>query len=79
MKPELKYEEGKIKAKIAVGVDSDKDGVFSAGITSEFFIDAKEAVSEVFKSGIPDWAKKIIEKAPQEQVAVVEAAPEVQA
>ena len=74
MKPELKYEDGKLKAKIEVGVDSDKDGILAAGLASEFFIDAKEALNEIFKSGIPEWAKKIIEKAqPQEQVAAVEA------
>lgn len=74
MKPELKYEEGKLKVKIEVGVDSDKDGILAAGLASEFFIDAKEALNEIFKSGIPDWAKKIIEKTqPQEQVVAVEA------
>lgn len=78
MKPEIKYEEGKFKLKLIQGIDADKDAVYSAGVNLEVFIDAQEALNELFKAGIPDWAKKIIEKA-QPQAAVEDKKEEVQA
>lgn len=67
MKPELKYENGKLIAKGSVGIDTDKDGEFSVGLSAEMFIDAKEAVAEIIKAGIPQWMKDLLEKvAPSE-------------
>lgn len=62
MKPELKYENGILKATAAAGVDTDKDGVMSAGVRAEMFIDAKEAVNEIIKQEIPAWMKELLAK-----------------
>lgn len=62
MKPELKYENGKLIAKASVGIDTDKDGEMSAGMSAEMFIDAKEAVAEIVKQGIPQWMKDLLAK-----------------
>ncbi len=63
MKPELKYEEGKLLAKVDVGVDTDKDGQNAVGAEVKIYIDAKEAVAEIIKSGAPQWLKDMIAKA----------------
>lgn len=63
MKPELKYENGKLLAKAEVGVDTDKDGQNSVGAKVEIYIDAKEAVAEIIKSGVPEWMKDMLPKA----------------
>lgn len=63
MKPELKYENGKLVAKASVGVDTDKDGQMSVGAEVTLFVDAQEAVAEILKQGIPQWMKDLLEKA----------------
>jgi len=60
MKPELKYENGKLVAKAAVGVDTDKDGQNAIGAEVVVYVDAKEAVAEIIKSGAPDWLKAML-------------------
>lgn len=63
MKPELKYEGGKLIASASVGVDSDKDGQQSAGVEVKMFIDAQEAVAEIIKQEVPAWLKDLVAKA----------------
>lgn len=60
MKPEIKYENGKIVAKASTMVDTDKDG--QAAITASVVveIDAAEAVGEIIKNEVPEWLKKLI-------------------
>lgn len=60
MKPEIKYENGMLVAKAQVGVDTDRDGIMSAGAKVELFIDAKEAVNEIIKQEIPQWLKDLL-------------------
>lgn len=62
MKPEMKYEDGKLVVKAQAGVDTDKDGqqALSASIVVE--IDAMEAVSEIVKNEVPEWLKKLVNK-----------------
>lgn len=79
MKPELKYEDGKLIASAAVGVDSDKDGQLAAGVEVKMFLDAKEAVAEIIKQEIPEWLKNLISKKEQEVVEANQPATEVQA
>ncbi len=62
MKPELKYENGKLIAKASAGVDSDKDGQLAAGVEVVLFVDAQEAVAEIIKQEIPEWLKALIAK-----------------
>lgn len=62
MKPEIKYENGKIVAKAAVGVDTDKDGAFAVSAAVEVQIDAVEAVNEIIKNEVPAWLKDLIAK-----------------
>lgn len=62
MKPEIKYENGKIVAKAAVGVDTDKDGTFAVSAAVEVQIDAVEAVNEIIKNEVPAWLKDLIAK-----------------
>lgn len=59
-KPQLKYEEGKLKASFSAGLDMDKDGQSSVGAEINVFIDAKEAVAEIVKDGAPDWLKDLL-------------------
>lgn len=75
MTPELKYEEGKLIAKVSVGLDTDKDGVKSVGADVVIFIDAKEAFSEIIKQEIPQWLKDLLSKfsGNKEETPVVEA------
>ena len=62
MKPELKYENGKLLAKTEVGIDTDKDGQNAVGAKFEMYIDGKEAVAEIIKSGVPQWLKDMLPK-----------------
>lgn len=68
MKPELKYQDGKLIAAAVAGVDTDKDGIMSAGVKVEMYIDAQEAVNEIIKQEVPAWLKELVEKKAQEQV-----------
>ena len=63
MKPTLTYEDGKLMAQGAVGIDTDKDGEFAVGLEAKMYIDAQEAVAEIIKSGIPQWMKDLLAKA----------------
>lgn len=63
MKPELKYENGKLVAKADIGIDTDKDGQNAVGLQAMIYIDAQEAVAEILKQGVPEWLKGLIEKA----------------
>lgn len=67
MKPEIKYEDGKIKAKASVQVDTDKDGVPSLIASVEVEINAMEAVNEIVKDKVPQWLKDLIGKKELEQ------------
>lgn len=60
MKPELKYENGMLKATVIGGLDTDADGILSAGAKVEMFIDAQEAVNEIVKQEVPAWLKELI-------------------
>lgn len=60
MKPELKYENGKLMVKAAVGVDADKDAVNSVELALEISIDAMEAVNEMIKGEVPQWLKDLV-------------------
>ena len=60
MKPELKYEAGKLIAKASVGVDTDKDGVEAIKASIEVEIDAMEAVGEMIKNEVPEWLKSLL-------------------
>jgi hypothetical protein len=60
MKPTLKYEDGKLKASAAVGVDTDKDGKQAVSLKAELEIDAMEAVNEIIKDGAPQWLKDLL-------------------
>jgi hypothetical protein len=60
MKPELKYENGKLVANASVGVDTDKDGVQAVSLKAVLEIDAMEAVNEIIKNEIPEWLKKLL-------------------
>ena len=62
MKPQLKYENGKLLAMADVGVDTDKDGQNAVGAKVEIYVDAKEAVAEIIKSGVPQWLKDMLPK-----------------
>ena len=62
MKPQLKYENGKLLAMAEVGVDTDKDGQSAVGAKVEIYVDAKEAVAEIIKSGVPQWLKDMLPK-----------------
>lgn len=71
-KPELKFEGKVLSVKASVGVDTDGDGAMAAGLKAEFFVDGEEALNEIFKNGIPDWALKLIGvKATEEQKAAL--------
>lgn len=59
-KPQLKYEDGKLKASASVGIDKDKDGIQSVSLKAELEINAMEAVGEIIKDGVPDWLKKML-------------------
>lgn len=61
MKPEYKFENGKLIAKFGAGVDADKDAVMSAEIALELKIDVLEAMTEIAKTDLP-WLKEIIGK-----------------
>lgn len=61
MKPELKFENGKLIANAATSVDTDKDGVAALTASVVVSIDAAEAVTEIAKKDLP-WLKAIIEK-----------------
>lgn len=61
MKPELKYEAGKLVAKVAMGVDGDKDQVNAMELELAVKIDVLEAITEIAKTDLP-WLKEIIEK-----------------
>lgn len=72
VKPELKLEGKVLSVKGSVGFDSDGDGKMSAGMEAKLFVDGEEALNEMFKDGIPDWALKIIGmKASTEQKAAL--------
>ena len=62
MKPEIKYEDGKLIAKMEVGVDKNEDGQMSAGAEVKMYIDAKEAVEEIISQGVPEWLKNLIDQ-----------------
>jgi ubiquinone biosynthesis protein Coq4 len=62
MKPELKFENGLLVAKAVTGVDTDKDGEMAIKAEVVITIDAKEAVAEIVKSGVPQWLKDLIAK-----------------
>jgi hypothetical protein len=59
-KPVLKYENGKLKATAAIGVDKDLDGDMSVSLKVELEIDAMEAVGEITKEGAPQWLKDLM-------------------
>lgn len=61
-KPELKYDQGKLIAKGSLGIDTDGDGQNSVALSIALEIDAKEAVSEIVKSGVPQWLKDLLPK-----------------
>lgn len=61
-KPEIKYEEGKIVAKVNQGLDADKDGKNSIEAELLVKIDAIEAVSEIIKNEVPQWLLDLIAK-----------------
>lgn len=60
MKPEIKYEDGKIVATASVAVDADKDGKPSVSASVVVEIDAMEAVNEIIKKEIPEWLKNLL-------------------
>ncbi len=60
MKPEIKYENGKIVAKASTMVDADKDGQAALTASVVVEIDAAEAVGEIIKNEVPEWLKKLI-------------------
>jgi len=60
MKPEIKYENGKIVARAGAQVDTDKDGQPALTATIVVEIDAMEAVSEIVKNEVPEWLKNLI-------------------
>lgn len=61
MKPELKFEGGKLLVKAAHAVDTDKDGVSAVEAAIELKIDALEAITEIAKKDLP-FLKAILEK-----------------
>lgn len=62
LKPELKYNQGKLIAKASVGVDTDGDGLHAVSASVMVEIDAKEAVNEIVKEGAPQWLKDLVNK-----------------
>ena len=60
MKPQIKYENGKIIAEGITSVDSDKDGKAALSIHLQVQIDAMEAVSEIIKNEVPEWLKTLL-------------------
>ncbi len=60
MKPQIKYEGGKIFAQGIAALDSDKDGKAAVTIAVEVQIDAMEAVSEIIKNEVPEWLKTLL-------------------
>lgn len=73
MKPELKYEDGKLIAKVAVGLDTDKDGENAVGADVLIYIDAKEAFAEILKQELPSWLKDLLSKFSGDKEEVAEA------
>lgn len=61
MKPEIKFENGKIKAVAQAGLDKDQDGVQSVALKVELEIDAVEAITEIVKKDVP-FLKDILAK-----------------
>jgi hypothetical protein len=62
MKPEIKFENGKLVASVKVGVDVDNDGINSVGADVTIYLDAKEVVTEIIKTEIPSWLKDLLER-----------------
>lgn len=59
-KPKVELKDGNLLVTASAGVDSDNDGEFSAGVNVQVFVDSKEAVAEIIKSGVPEWLKNLI-------------------
>jgi hypothetical protein len=62
MKPEMKYENGKLLVSASAGVDSDKDGQMAVKASISIEIDAMEAVGEMIKQDVPQWLKDLLAK-----------------
>jgi hypothetical protein len=59
-KPEMKYEDGKLKISASAGVDSDKDGQSSVKASLQIEVDAMEAIGEIVKNEVPQWLKDLL-------------------
>ncbi len=62
VEPKLKYENGKLVAQVAVNFDGDGDGLPSVSFNSSLALDAKEAVTEIVKDGVPSWLQELLDK-----------------
>jgi len=60
MKPELKYENGKLVIKASIGVDNDHDGKSSLAVGLQVEVDAVEAIGEIMKDEVPGWLKDLV-------------------
>ena len=58
-KPELKFEDGKLKIKMEAGLDGDKDGKMAVMGSIMLDIDPVEAVTEIAKKDLP-WLQALV-------------------
>jgi len=59
MKPEIKFEEGKLKVAAAYAVNTDGDEKVAANIAVQVELDAAEIISEIAKKDYP-WLEAIL-------------------